>query len=450
MTETNETLIRKVALSARAIDKMKPETTKADIGEYEGLRVNCGKTGLKSFIYRYRSPVDQALKKMKIGTYPDMSLAHARVELLRLKAERRTGICPITKMKEQKSVAKLQAQNDAKQSDEKLTIKAMIELYLTEVIEDRYVKDDRTGLIKKITGSRKPKGQSETRRTIYGDAVKVLGDQVAENVTRKDVVNMVKAIIDRGANVQAGRVLSELSLAYEYAIGLEMFTDSFANPALLAKANFKQARAKLNSNKGTRVLSDKELREVLIWLPQSGFAQKQKAILKITLWTGCRTGEVCIAEWKNFDLNKKIWHIRESKNGAERHVQLPDQCVAFLSAMKIIGENGYMFESERTGKPIQQKTLTETKWRLKNPDKVTSQKFQSHQLWLSNIPDWNPHDLRRTVRTGLSRLGCPSDVAEAVLGHSKKGIEGTYNLHKYERECSEWLQKWSNHMDGLL
>ena len=38
----------------------------------------------------------------------------------------------------------------------------------------------------------------------------------------------------------------------------------------------------------------------------------------------------------------------------------------------------------------------------------------------------------RTVRTGLSRLGCPSDVAEAILGHSKKGIEGTYNLHGYE------------------
>lgn len=50
------------------------------------------------------------------------------------------------------------------------------------------------------------------------------------------------------------------------------------------------------------------------------------------------------------------------------------------------------------------------------------------------MEDWNPHDLRRTLRTNLSRLGCPADIAEAVLGHSKKGIEGTYNLHTYERE----------------
>jgi integrase len=38
------------------------------------------------------------------------------------------------------------------------------------------------------------------------------------------------------------------------------------------------------------------------------------------------------------------------------------------------------------------------------------------------MDDWNPHDLRRTVRTGLSRLGCPTDIAEAVLGHSKKEL----------------------------
>jgi hypothetical protein len=72
-------------------------------------------------------------------------------------------------------------------------------------------------------GVRKPKGQSETRRTLYGDAVRVLGNRIALEVTRKDVVALTKEIIDRGSNVQAGRVLSELTLAYEYAIGLERF-----------------------------------------------------------------------------------------------------------------------------------------------------------------------------------------------------------------------------------
>ena len=66
-----------------------------------------------------------------------------------------------------------------------------------------------------------------------------------------------------------------------------------------------------------------------------------------------------------------------------------------------------------------------------------------------NIDHWSPHDLRRSVRTGLSRLGCPTEVGEAVLGHSKKGIEGTYDLHQYEAECREWLQVWADHLDRL-
>jgi integrase len=67
-----------------------------------------------------------------------------------------------------------------------------------------------------------------------------------------------------------------------------------------------------------------------------------------------------------------------------------------------------------------------------------------------DIEHWVPHNLRRTVITGLSRLGCGSEVAEAVLGHARSGIESTYDLHKYEDDCKEWLQKWSDHMDSLL
>ena len=40
------------------------------------------------------------------------------------------------------------------------------------------------------------------------------------------------------------------------------------------------------------------------------------------------------------------------------------------------------------------------------------------------LPNWVNHDLRRTVRTGLSKLKFPRDVAEAVLAHRPPGIVG--------------------------
>ena len=76
----------------------------------------------------------------------------------------------------------------------------MCELYLTQHIEDRMINGRR------VAGARKPKGQSATRRTFYGDAVKVLGDLPVRDITRQGVVNMIMAIGTRGARVRAGNV----------------------------------------------------------------------------------------------------------------------------------------------------------------------------------------------------------------------------------------------------
>lgn len=439
-------------LSARAIETMKPgDKPKADIGENSGLRVNCGSGGTKAFIYRYRSPeaLDKAgqpkLAQVKIGNYPTIKLAEARVELQKLKELRQRGICPKAEQHRKKdSLAERVQEQQRAGALEAFTVENLVELYLTEFIEDRHVNG------KRKLGARKPKGQAETRRTLEGDAVRVLGDLPAALVTRKMVVNLIMDIVNRGAHVQAGNVLRELSAAYEFAIGLERFEDDFANPAFLAKASLRQAKVKLTSTKGRRVLSDKELVEVLSWLPGSGFSTTQKNVVRFTLWTGCRTGEVCMAAWKDIDLVKGEWHMRDSKNGSERHVQLSLQAVAFLKQLKLSTET-YLFPSMRTGMPIQQKSLSETKWQLKNPGKVKNgRRYNMQQVWIDTIEDWSPHDLRRTVRTGLSKLGCRSEVAEAVLGHSRKGIEGTYDLHGYELECKEWLQRWADHLDKLM
>lgn len=80
-----------------------------------------------------------------------------------------------------------------------LTVKELVELYLVKHIEDRKGKDGKI-----ISNSRKNKGQIEVRRMLKADAVRVLGELMAREVTRKDAIELVR----------------ELSVAYEFAIGL--------------------------------------------------------------------------------------------------------------------------------------------------------------------------------------------------------------------------------------
>ncbi|MBW9259201.1 MAG: tyrosine-type recombinase/integrase [Candidatus Thiodiazotropha sp. (ex. Lucinisca nassula)] len=420
-------------LSSRTVEVMKPgDKIKADTGENTGLRVKCGATGVKTFFYRYTSPITSKLVQVKIGHFPETSLAEARLKLHELKQIRRQGRCPRTEAREQQQQEKEQEKARVEPVEKLFTVKDLVELYLTQYIEDRKSPNGRI-----IAGARKPKGQSETRRTLYGDAIPKLGEMPANAVTRKAVVDMIMAIVQRGANVQAGNVLRELSAAYEFAIGLGYFSDEFANPAILAKASLRQAKVKLTHQRGKRVLSDTELATLLKWLPGADYTATQKNVLRFTLWTGCRTGEVCNAAWQDIDLEKQTFHIRESKTGTERYVQLPRQAVEFLTALRMT-TGDYLFPSQKTKLPIQQKQLTEQAWRMRQADTMIK------------IPTWTPHDLRRSVRTGLSRLQCPNEVAEAALGHSRKGIEGTYDLHRYEAECRQWLQKWADHLDSLI
>ena len=53
------------------------------------------------------------------------------------------------------------------------------------------------------------------------------------------------------------------------------------------------------------------------------------------------------------------------------------------------------------------------------------------------------HDIRRTVRTGLSSLRVPDTVAEMVIGHTQKGLHKIYNLHAYFDEKREALTEWA-------
>lgn len=417
-------------LSSKAIEMMKPtDKNKADTGENRGLRVTCGASGIKTFFYRYTSPVTNKLSQVKIGCFPQTSLAMARMKLQELKQIRNEGRCPATELKEEKQRVLEESQ---KPKAAVLTVEGLVELYLTERIEDRNTKDGKI-----ILGARKKKGQVEVRRTLYGDAVKTLGTRKASEITRKDVIDLINGVVARGAAVQAGNVLRELSLAYEFAIGLGRFDDSFANPALLAKSSLRQTRIKLTNGRGTRVLSENELAKFLKWLPGSAYSPTVKNVLRMTLWTGCRTGEVCNLAWKDVDLKKGTIHLRETKTGVERYVQLSIQAIDFLKVLRLNSDT-YLFPSSRTRLPIQQKYLTENAWRMRVDGKML------------DIPSWTPHDLRRTVRTGLSRLKCPNEVAEAILGHTKGGVEGIYNLYKYDEECKKWLQVWADYMERLI
>jgi integrase len=70
------------------------------------------------------------------------------------------------------------------------------------------------------------------------------------------------------------------------------------------------------------------------------------------------------------------------------------------------------------------------------------------------LEPWRLHDARRTLATGLQRLGVRFEVTEAVLNHisgaSRSGIAAVYQRHNWADEKRAALDAWANHLDRIL
>jgi integrase len=66
------------------------------------------------------------------------------------------------------------------------------------------------------------------------------------------------------------------------------------------------------------------------------------------------------------------------------------------------------------------------------------------------LPRWTPHDLRRTMRTNLSRFGISREVAEAIINHGKQGIERVYNLYQYDKERRTAMLTWAWRLRSII
>jgi hypothetical protein len=66
------------------------------------------------------------------------------------------------------------------------------------------------------------------------------------------------------------------------------------------------------------------------------------------------------------------------------------------------------------------------------------------------LPNWTNHDLRRVVRSGLSALRVPHNVAEAVLAHRPPGVAAVYDVHEYQDEKREALQAWAQRVAAIV
>jgi integrase len=179
-----------------------------------------------------------------------------------------------------------------------------------------------------------------------------------------------------------------------------------------------------------RVLTDAELTKVWKACGDDHYGR----MYKLLALTGLRREQIGRLRWSEIHGDTLILEGERTKNGDPHLVPLSRPALEILHAVPRISDE-YVF-SANGDKPVNNWPYGKAKL-----DKD------------SGVAGWVTHDLRRTVASGMQGLGIAEQVIEAVLGHTtgrRKGIVRVYQRHDYAKEKREALERWGEHVMGLV
>lgn len=422
--------------------KALPAGTHLTSPEFPGLRLEAT-LQFKTWVYRYKSPIDGRLRQTKIGRWPALSLHAAVVEWEKLRSARDAGADPALEARQAREAERQVVLERVGQSQQAA--------YTVGVLCQDYYE----GYIRL---SRAKKGADEVRR-MFATMLGELAAIPAASLTRAQAFDLIQSLSLK-TPVQAKKLRAELGAAWDYGIDSGRLAQEVPNwwrLILRGKIRSKGKRiAGQNVGTAKRVLSSAELGTLIRWLPN--FSALIEDILVIYLWTGTRGAEIVAMEGREIRRESDgmwWWTLPKAKTKNARHEGAFDLRVPlFGRALNVVlrrrerfGE-GYLFPAKtKDGKAThsEQKVVGVAVW-MHQPSCTLRPEMGRARL---PVTGWAPHDLRRSSRTLLARLGCPKDVAEAVLGHMLPGVEGVYNRHDYDEQRVVWLRRLDEALEEL-
>jgi integrase len=354
-----------------------------------------GSLAKKFFLAQYRHAGQK--RRVPLGSCSAISLAGARDAVRVILGDVAKGRDPAGERKEAARQAKREAAHQA------LTLAALLEQWGALCLADK-----------------RERYAAEAVRAVRVGFEKRLPLPAAE-LNRAAVVRVLDDLTKDGKVAMASRTAAYGRACYQWAIrrgALEI--NPFANLPLTPVA------------KRDRVLSDAEL--AAVWKATDG-PGTFNAIVRMLMLTGQRREEVTAMTWDEIVGDLATWIVPASraKNGAAHLVPLSSQAQAILRVAPRVG-TGLVFPG-RNG-PFN--GFSKAKEAL---DKVCG------------VKDWRLHDLRRTMATGLQRLGVRLEVTEAVLNHvagSRAGIVGVYQRHHWADEKRAALTAWGARVAAMV
>jgi integrase len=260
----------------------------------------------------------------------------------------------------------------------------------------------------------KLRSERELRRIVGTYIVPRIGNADFVRLRRSDLVAFLDTIEDKHGPATADAVLSTLR---SIASWVQKRSDDYVPP--FARG---MRRVPKHQHQRSRVLSDDELR--IVWHAAEG-AGMLGAIIRLLALTCQRRAKVYGMRWADISPDG-VWSIPQEpgEKGNGGRLRLPPAALAIVNDQPRLAPLVFPHR----------------------PSPTTVRIFANR----CGVADWRLHDLRRTSRSLMTRIGVPHEVAEVILGHTIPGVAAVYNRHSYEPEKAVALAKLANTISQIV
>jgi integrase len=403
----------KKTLTDRLIKTIKPapEGTRKQVMDklVPGFGIRVTDKGVKTYIFQTRFPGStfQARREINAATL-DEARATARNWSILVKQ----GIDPA------------QVAEQAKQE------KALLRANTFEAIAEAYFLD------KLSTLRSGPAVEKRFRKYLFP----IFGTTPMAEITDLDILGKVINPIKVRTKSMARQRFNDLYTFFEWTIDQRIYGLKL-NPCSLIKIT--KLVGKIAKRK--RILNDDELRA--LWIAANRLPYPVGPLYRGLVLTALRIREMSNTDRREWHLHGNAWEwvIPASRmKGKEAHVVpvtadirgIYDACPKGKFMFSFNGGDKAMSVANKLTKDVidaeMLKVLREIAVeRGENPADV-------------ELVHWVNHDIRRTVRSKLSRIrGLDLETREAILAHVKPGMQGVYDQHEYFEEKREALELWA-------
>lgn len=335
------------------------------------LRIRVTTAGAKSFAVVKK--VNNKPKRVTIGRWPEISIAKARDEAIKILDEIRQGVDP-TADKRKKSIASTKLQD-------------VLEHYLSDRDLKPYTVSDYRYKLKL--------GFSDWLKTPVSD------------ITEEMVLKRHKKISNTGKTT-ANTTMRVLRLTLNYANAIGMIESNPTN--ILSKA-----RLWHKNNRKDRVIPSNRLQT---WhqAVESLTNQKAKVYLLMALYMGFRSSELLTLEWSHVDLKAESITLYDTKNGTNHRLPIPRLLAPYIVALKNhTGGFRWVFAGDKSEKP------------MAIPVKPMKAVIQASGV------EFSPHDCRRTFATIAEAVNLPMSMIKRLMNHvTTNDVTGGYIVTEEE------------------